>query len=169
MMADKPAERIHIDGYTYVLEGPTPVLARNEVKLTSLVGLKMLDAVDFTNERCQRYSDEWEDCQACRFRLDGKVYLAIEDPSDGYRSSLASLSEYQEECPMQNVFQPVQVLARHRDSGSYHEADILEIIDVSTGKTVLEVGTENSDDYYPSFVANFRPENMVTNNPGDPQ
>ncbi len=28
---------------------------------------------------------------------------------------------------------------------------------------VLEVGTDNSDDYYPSFVANFQPENMATN------
>ena len=168
-MAETPSERIHIDGYTYVLEGPTPKLASKEVELAALVGLKVLDAVDFTNERRQRYSDEWEDCQACRFRLDGKVYVAIEDPSDGYRSSLASLSEYQDECPMQNAFPPVQVLARHRDKSAYHDADILELIDVATGKTVLEVGTDNSDDYYPSFVASFSPENMATNSPGGPQ
>jgi hypothetical protein len=161
----KPAERLHVDGYTYVLEGPTPEPARNEVELRALVGLKHLDAVDFANERRQRYTDDWEDCQVCRFRLDGKVYLAIEDPSDGYRSHLASLSEYQDDCPMENVFPAVQVLARHRAKGaaSYHEADVLELIDVATGKTVLEVGTDNSDDYYPSFVASFSPENMVTN------
>lgn len=161
--AKKPAERLHVDGYTYVLEGPMPEPARSEIDLKSLVGLKLLDAVDFTNERRQRYTDDWEDCQVCRFRLDGKVYMAIEDPSDGYRSSLASLSEYQDECPMENVFPSVQVLARHRAKGTYHEADVLELIDVATGKTVLEVGTDNSDDYYPSFVASFSPENMVTN------
>lgn len=160
----KPAERLHVDGYTYVLEGPTPELARTEIELVSLVGLKSLDAVDFANERRERYEDYWEDCQVCRFRLDGKVYLAIEDPSDGYRSHLASLSEYQDECPMENVFPAIHVLARHRTKGtSYQDADVLELIDVVTGKTVLEVGTDNSDDYYHSFVACFSPENMATN------
>lgn len=161
--ARKPAERLHVEGYTYVLEGPTPEPSRNEIELASLVGLKFLDAVDFANERRQRYSDEWEDCQVCRFRLDGKVYLAIEDPSDGYRSCLASMSEYQDACPMQNVFPAVQVLARHRTKSRYHDADVVELIDVVTGQTVLEFGTDNTDDYYPILVASFSPENMATN------
>ena len=39
----------------------------------------------------------------------------------------------------------------------------LELLDCKTGKTVLEVGTENTDDYYPCFVANWSPENMACN------
>ena len=45
----------------------------------------------------------------------------------------------------------------------YKKTDILELIDVVTGKLVLEVGTDYSDDYYPSFVANFNPEAMALN------
>jgi len=166
-MADsKPAERIHVGGFTYVLEGPTVEPAKNEVELKSIVGLMHLDAVDFINERVKKWTDEWEDCSACRFRLDGKVYLAIEDPSDGYRSSLASLAQFEDEVPMENVFPAVQVLARHRPAGRYgREADILELIDIKTGAVVLEVGTDNTNDYYPSFVASFSPENMATNPP----
>lgn len=164
-MADsKPADRIHIDGFTYVLEGPSPEVDKTEVELKSIVGLKVLDAVDFTNERVKRWTEEWEDCSACRFRLDGKVYLAIEDPSDGYRSHLASLAQFTDEMPMENVFPPVKVLARQRPAGRYgREADILELIDIQTGGVVLEVGTDNTDDYYPSYVASFSPENMSTN------
>lgn len=164
MSEKKPAERLHVDGYSYILEGKIEEPARSEIELKSLVGLKMLDAVDFANERRQRWGDEWEDCNVCRFRLDGKTYLAIEDPRDGYRSSLASLSEYVNEVPMQNVFPHVQVMVIHRTKGSYgHDSDKLELIDVKTGQCVLEVGTDNSDDYYPSFVASFHPEAMATN------
>lgn len=165
MTDSKPAERIHVDGFTYVLEGPTPELAKTEVELKSIVGLKVLDAVDFTNERVKNWAggDEWEDCSACRFRLDGKVYLAIEDLSDGYRSHWASLAQFTDEVPMENVFPPVKVLARQRPAGMYgREADILELIDIQTGGVVLEVGTDNTD-YYPSYVASFSPENMSTN------
>lgn len=166
MTDSKPAERIHVDGFIYVLEGPTPELVKTEVELKSIVGLKVLDAVDFINERVRKWTEEWEDCSACRFRLNGKVYLAIEDPSDGYRSHLASLAQYEDEVPMTNVFPPVQVLARHRSAGTYgHEADILELIDTTTGLTILEVGTDRTDDYYPSYVASFSPENMATNAP----
>lgn len=65
---------------------------------------------------------------------------------------------------MKNVFPPVRVVGRHRTVDEYGESsDVLELIDVGTGKTVVEVGTENDNDYYPSFVANFRPENMPPN------
>ena len=43
------------------------------------------------------------------------------------------------------------------------ENDVLELLDCKTGKTVLEVGTENTGDYYPCFVANWSPENMACN------
>jgi hypothetical protein len=35
--------------------------------------------------------------------------------------------------------------------------------DRTTNKLVLEVGTENIDDYYPGFVGRFHPENMAVN------
>jgi hypothetical protein len=53
-----------------------------------------------------------------------------------------------------NTFPAVRVLARMGSDGHYGTCDILQLIDVANGMIILEVGTENSDDYYPSFVAN---------------
>lgn len=134
------------------------------VALESLVGEHVLDAVDtFTESVKCEYGDYYEDCEIIRFRLDGVVYTAIEDPSDGYRSCMERLF-VSGDMPVSNVFPPIRVLARMKEREAYGgEPDVLELIDLVTGKTVMAVGTDNSDDYYPSFVSSFWPENMVTN------
>ncbi len=129
----------------------------SEIILDELLGEHVLDAVDFGTESVK----QWSDCQVMRFRLDGKVYTAIEDPDDGYRSHCSKIAVSFEE--MANVFPPVRVLVRAKERSQWCECDIVEMIDVVTTKTVVEVGTDNTDDYYPSFVASFHPENMVTN------
>lgn len=60
------------------------------VPFESLVGIHKLDAVDRASEPRE---DEWSgigSAQCLRFRLDGKVYVALEDPEDGYRSSMGA-------------------------------------------------------------------------------
>lgn len=132
------------------------------MELKDLVGEHMLDAVDFSNEQVKTWGYEFEACQVMRFRLDGKVYTATEDPNDGYRSSMREISVG--EWAMKNTFQPVRVVGRHRTVNGYGgSSDVLELIDAGTGKTVVEVGTDDDDDYYPSFVASFRPECMTPN------
>jgi len=122
-----------------------------------------LDAVDMSNEEVKTWGDSFENCEVIRFRLDGKVYTAIEDPSDGYRSCMKDLYT-EDQSEMKNIFPPIDVVAVYRDKGDWSETDdVLELIDVKTGKTVLSVGTRNCDDYYPRFVANFNPEAMITN------
>lgn len=135
-----------------------------DITLESLVGEHVLDAVDTSTESVKReYGDYYEDCEIIRFRLDGIVYTAIEDPSDGYRSCLERLF-VSADAPVSNVFPPIRVLARKKEREEYGgEPDVLELIDLVTGKTVMAVGTDNSDDYYPSFVGSFWPENMATN------
>lgn len=125
------------------------------MNLQDLVGEHLLDAVDFGSVKKESWGGGYEDCQTMRFRLDGIVYVALEDPSDGYRSCMESLQIATDEPA--NRFPPVRVVARYRDRSGYNAADVLEIIVASNGKTVIEVGTENSDDYYPSFVAHFNP------------
>jgi hypothetical protein len=139
------------------------------VELKDLVGEHVLDAVDFSNEQVRTWGDNFEDAQVIRFRLDGICYIATEDPDDGYRSSMQDIV-IAEVASMANTFPPVRVVCRHRTEGRYsNEDDILEFIDMETGKVVLEVGTDNSDDYYPSFVACFKPENMHINDISSPQ
>ncbi|MCZ7855017.1 hypothetical protein O9X81_00140 [Agrobacterium salinitolerans] len=133
-------------------------------ELTDLIGKRSLDAVDFDNEQVKElYGDGYEDCSVCRFRLDGVVYIAIEDPGDGYRSSMRSLA-VANDATMKNVFPAIDVVGWHRTEGAFGNSDdVLELIDTITGKVVLEVGTDDVDDYYPGFVARFHPENMATN------
>ncbi len=100
--------------------------------------------------------DSTGDANAIVFVLDGTAYRAQEDPNDGYRSYMGELSVSKK--PVVNMFAPVPVFGRLAKT----ENDVLELIDVGTGKTVIEVGTDNSCDYYPSFVGCFTPENMTT-------
>lgn len=136
-----------------------------KMELQDLVGKHQLDGVDFENLRRKRYefSDELEDCEVCRFRLNGTVYVAIEDPNDGYRSHMSELS-VDDAATMTNVFPPVEVVGRYRETSEYgYVDDVLELVDATTGNVVLEVGTSNTDDYYPFFVSSFHPENMAIN------
>lgn len=91
----------------------------------------------------------------------GKIYVAVEDPEDGYRSCMKSLTVDTE--PIKNSFAGVRVLVRQAPSQEFSNDDILEMIDLANGKTVLTVGTDNFDDYSPGFVANWTPENLAVN------
>ncbi len=141
-------------------------MVKPQLELKDLIGLATLDAVDFETAQLPAYegadADDLKDCNVCRFRLNGTVYVVIEDPNDGYRSSMREI-KVAPKAEMVNVFSPVQVLGIHCDRSNYDAAHILKLYDVTTAKPVLEVGTDNSDDYYPVFVANFQPENMASN------
>lgn len=132
------------------------------VALDSLVGEHVLDAVDMDSTKVKKYSDYLEDANVIRFRLDGKVYTAVEDPSDGYRSSMEKL--FVSDAAMTNVFAPVKVLARMSGNGDYGQVnDTLELLDCANGKTILRVGTDNTDDYYPCFISEWSPGFMAVN------
>lgn len=136
-------------------------------ELIDLVGLHMLDAVDFETVSLPDWegADTFQDARACRFRIDGVVWMVIEDPSDGYRSSMRELKRLGDGVPMANSFPSVQILCVHleKNRDGYGKADVLVFLETTRGKQVLEVGTLDSNDYYPAFVADFRPENMPVN------
>jgi len=134
------------------------------MELSDLVGHHLLTGVDNDREEIKReYEDTFDDCEVMRLCLDGVVYCAIEDPEDGYRSSMKEL-KILDNAQMSNVFEPVAVVGVHRTEGrGYEEDDVLELIDAYTGKVVVQVGTKNTNDYYPYFVNSFHPENMRIN------
>lgn len=119
------------------------------IELDSLVGQHQLSGVDSGNLP--------NGANTFFFTLDGKTYVATEDESDGYRSSMDSLEITDK--VLSNAFQPQWVTGRMTGDGN----DVLEFIDSANGKTVLRVGTHDSDNYYPSFVSEFNPENMSVN------
>lgn len=133
------------------------------MELKDLEGAHVLTGVDEeSGEIVSQYgADSTYVGNTIRFCLDGTIYVVREDDDDGYRSSMRDITVGT--TPMVNTFPPVQVIGVYRDHRGSGYCDILELIDVVTGKLVLEVGTENTDDYYPSFVASFNPKGMVIN------
>lgn len=130
------------------------------MQLKNLVGVHELSGVDRETISAQSSYGSgypYEDCQVLNFTLDGITYTACEDPEDGYRSSMRDLATSDK--PTKNTFAPVKVVGQMKDG----EPELLELRDYTTGKIVIEVGTDKSEDYYPCFVANFSPENMACN------
>jgi len=144
-------------------------------KLEDLVGLRILDAVDFEtlSEPAYEGADYFEDANTCRFRLDGVIYVAVENPSDGYRSSMRELRRQRKNTKTRlvNVFPPTQVFGVWMDESprSYGAADLVTFYATANAKPILTVGTRNTDDYHPSFVAHFRPENLPANTKAESQ
>ena len=95
-----------------------------------------------------------------KFTLDGITYLVAENPSDGYRSYAEDLEVVDEPCktPLPNV----EVVCTMRED-RFREDDVLVFIDALNGKKILEVGTANTNDYYPYCVMEYTPENMSCN------
>lgn len=134
------------------------------IEIKSLVGKYILSGVDeFTRKMEGSFWGNFEDCQCINFALDGKTYTAIEDPDDGYRSSLNKIIESDEK--IENVFAPTEVMVSYREKNEYGEGEceILDFVDIKNGKRVLEIGTDYTDDYYPCFIACWTPENLSIN------
>lgn len=131
------------------------------IALESLAGAHLLDAVDFD----RTLVGEDGVSQVMRFRLDGVVYAVVEDPQDGYRSSMRDISTLGKAVVVKNVFPAVPVMCRYvtRNEEYGYVSDLLEMVDAGTGGVVLRAGTENTDDYYPYFVASFDPTAMSVN------
>ena len=135
-----------------------------ELDMQTLVGKHLLSGVDESALKVEQYGGRFENCQCINFVLDGITYTAIEDPDDGYRSSLDKIIV--SGTKVTNTFEPVEVLVSYRDKteGIYKgSCEILDFTDTKNGKRVMEIGTDDSDDYYPSFVANWSPENLSVN------
>jgi hypothetical protein len=98
--------------------------------------------------------------------LDDLVVFAFEDPSDGYRSLcatplIASAHLYSYGCSSDYIRAPVIV----RTWGNVGGPDGIELLDRRNGKTILRLGTDNADDYYPRFVCEWQPQNLAENTP----
>lgn len=94
--------------------------------------------------------------------------FVFEDPNDGYRSAAASplfakgsLCEFG--VSPDYIRAPVRIEKwRPRPDEHYSgECEGLRFIDTRNGKTVLLLGTSNTDDYYPSFVCDWQPQNLA--------
>lgn len=109
-----------------------------------------------------RYSPEEDTVGVITFVLDGIAYKAVEDPDDGYRSLLGELLVCDDK--ISNTFPPHTVIGAMKESDySGDHSDVIQFKDEITGEIVLEVGTEDINDYYPMCVMRWRPQNLAIN------
>jgi len=128
------------------------------MELKDLVGLHKLSGVDMLSENIKEtWGDGYEDSQVVRFILDGVTYSAIENPEDGYRSTMREIKKDSGE--VRNKFPEQEVFCVYDGD----ESDLLRILNVNTSEEILVVGTDNIDDYYPGFIRYWNPENMDIN------
>ena len=131
------------------------------MELKDLCGTHILRGIEIGGREHAIYGDYKELCNYIKFQLDNTVYLAIENPDDGYRSFCEDLVT--EDVPCKIHIPDVLVLCSMKDDNKYEKNDILVLTDCETGKTVLEVGTANTDDYYPYCIFEWHPENLACN------
>lgn len=130
------------------------------LNLFDLLGEHVLSGVDFDKTEVKTWGDQFEIAQCIRFTLDGVTYIAVEDPEDGYRSTMREIRI--SETPCRTVLFPVvPVLVIKKPDDTYGQKnETLQFLNKVNGKVVLEVGTDNREDYYPWYVAAFFPQNI---------
>lgn len=133
------------------------------ILLDSFVGEHTLSGAYFDQITEPAYSgaDYALDSQVLRFTLDNLHYEAVEDPNDGYRSSLRCVRHAAIAPALK--FAPVLVVGVMQTQSADDfktKCEILQFLNASTRKIVMEIGTTDTDDYYPGFVALFSPENL---------
>lgn len=130
------------------------------MELEDLVGEHELSGVDVSTEAIKNWYNT-EDCEVVRFVLDGVTYKAIENPDDGYRSRCEEIEVSNDK--VGNMFPPQKVICSMKPSSRYSENDTIQMFDAVTGELVLEVGTDNTDDYYPYCVMYWNPKGLAIN------
>lgn len=128
-----------------------------EMELKDLCGKHILSGIETGVVK-----QDGEQCNYIKFCLDGVCYLAVEDPSDGWRSYCQELIITSEPCKIK--IPNVEVIGTmNYDEFNERDDDVLTLIDAITGKEVLSVGTLSFDDWYPCCLMEWTPENLSCN------
>lgn len=127
------------------------------VRLCDLTGHHLLSGVEVLSSEETGYG--------VRFCLDGVTFLALQDECDGYRSLCREL-EVSQLLPS-TMFPPQEVLGYMEEEGEYGR-EVLALVDFFTHETVLQIGTGDTEDWYPYFVLEYFPEHLSVNMPQPP-
>lgn len=155
-------------------------LATHHVQLTDLVGLHEISAIWRGMIKVPWIGSE-ETVQAIVLVVDDHVVIFVEGPNDGYRSSLGDV--YRMSGPqwavryheilggdffgsvgppsLTPIHPPIVASFAIRDWSYYandgERSEVLYAVNERTDLCVFEIGTDNIDDYYPSFVFDWQP------------
>jgi hypothetical protein len=90
-----------------------------------------------------------------RYKLDDTVWEAIEDPGDGYRSYLGSIELVMHG---EDIFFPDPIATITVEKFDEEDSNGYRLIDIKDQHIWLEIGTANTNDYYPYFVFRYEPK-----------
>jgi len=107
----------------------------HEVEFKTLLGYHVLSGCD-TDGVIKGEQPFYGDANVIDFVLDGRVFSAVEDPDDGYRSSLDKMF-VDRVASVKNMFPPCHVIGTRRQDREYEKNDVIDFIDVLTGKIFL--------------------------------
>lgn len=103
-----------------------------------------------------------------KIKLNGTTYKMVEDPDDGYRSICREpiIVDGDPGIPLPNI--PVRIeysdISKSSSNSFWVEKeDIISIFDKKNNELIAEIGTRNTDDYYPYSVMRWLPENLNIN------
>jgi hypothetical protein len=94
------------------------------------------------------------------FKLGPCIFEAIEDPDDGYRSYLGSVEVRPNKTGGAIFFKRALATVELVETGT-STYDGFSLVDVKDDHIWLRVGTDTSEDYYPSFVFDYLPKPQV--------
>lgn len=129
-----------------------------EITLKSLAGSHIFTGVERGFLKVDKQFSWDQDRNTIRFELDGQVYEAVENPSDGYRSYMDKLVLSNKS--IHNRIPETQVVCVYRDDS---DDDLLDFIDCKNGKVFLTIGTKHVNGYYPVYVFEYNPELLSIN------
>lgn len=137
--------------------------------------LGLLSGVSYCTYRNEDFYSS-NDAQQMFLFIDGVMYVVQEDPDDGYRSYMKDRILVADTMPINIWTPPEPVIGRHiekyserygRDGTeewqSRDRCDVMELWSTTTNLCVVEFGTDYGDEYYPSFVSAFHPQNLSHN------
>ena len=118
-------------------------------------GLRMLENKEFyfygTHNNC--------------FKIDDMILEVLEDPEDGYRSSLGCVRHVLDLTENRFFKKPLAKIILKSYLGGSEYTNGWELVDIETGHQWLLFGTANCDDYYPYFIFRYLPDQSQTNFP----
>lgn len=114
-----------------------------------------------------QYEDKYSSHDGYYIIIDNVVYAFEIDHDDGYRSygdiyipEKISVYDIKNRFFAQDV-----VIMQHRIEHTDGNKHFYRIINIVNGKTILEIGTDYTDYYYPMAICHYYPENMTINQP----
>ncbi len=108
------------------------------------------------------------DASGVALYLDDMTVFVFEDPCDGYRSSavdpmIVNAPMYSFGVNPDYIRVPVRISLWTKEKDYHGESEGIKVVDRRNGLVILTLGTSDSDDYYPSFVCDWRPGNIAEN------